>query len=361
MNTLISGFAETWESANRIIQKTIGVNKKFLLLLASLIVLQAQARVIYVRVGAPGDGSSWQQATGNLQHALRISQPGDEIWVAAGVYTPSSTNDRAASFVIPSGVKVLGGFAGRETALSQRDFSTQRSVLSGNIGLPNSDTDNSYSVITTRNVNEHTLVDGFEIVGGNANNPVHEVSAGNCGGGWFNDASNGISAPTISNCVFKFNKAFYGGAIYNYAGNGNCSGTRVLNCDFIQNDARVDGGGIYNQGASGRCNVLIQSCNFEGNQAYYGAGILNRADFGEANPTIENCAFSGNGSMVRGSAIYNHRSQSGSCNPVLKGCRFDDTNFEMVGDAIGGNSVLTNQEDAKKPKKPVVIRSTTGY
>lgn len=361
MNTLFPDLPKPGEKANRIIHKTIGVKKQLLLIFASVFVLQAHARVIYVRLGAPGDGSSWQQATGNLQNALRLAQPGDEVWVAAGVYTPSSSNDRTASFVIPSGVRVLGGFSGRETSSSQRDFSTQRSVLSGNIGQANSDADNSYSVVITRNVNEHTLVDGFEIVGGNANNPVKEIAPGNCGGGWFNDATNGFSAPTISNCVFKFNKAFYGGAIYNHAGNGNCSGTRVLNCDFIQNDARVDGGGIYNQGASGRCNVVIYSCNFEGNQAYYGAGILNRADFGEANPLIENCSFAGNGSMVRGSAIYNHRSQSGSCNPILKGCRFDDTNFEMVGDAIGGNSVLTNQEDAKKPKKPIVIRSTTGY
>lgn len=337
------------------------VKKRLLIFLCTLSSLYAQGRVIYVRSGGLGDGSSWQNALSNLQNALQHAHPGDEIWVAAGSYTPTTSNDRTISFVIPSGVKLIGGFKGNESSTLQRDFTANRTILSGDIGAPNSDTDNSFTVVITRNVNENTLIDGFEISGGNANNPTREINPTSCGGGWFNDATGGISSPTISNCFFKHNKAFYGGAIYNNAGNGNCSGTKILNCDFFHNDARVDGGGIYNQGASGLCNVLIQTCNFEGNQAYYGAGIINRADFGEASPTIENCTFTANGSMVRGSGIYNHREQSGICNPILKGCRFDDNNFEMVGDAIGGNSILTNQEDAKKTKKPIVIRSTTGY
>ncbi len=288
---------------------------------------------------------------------------GDEVWVASGTYVPSQ-NDRNASFVIPSGVKVLGGFSGKETSVSQRDFTVNRTILSGEIGLPGTIEDNSFTVVVVRNAAEGTLLDGFEISGGNASNPIREVTPSNCGGGLFNDATGGSSSVTISNCFFKANKALYGGGLYNNAGNGDCSGTKVLNCDFYKNDAKVDGGGVYNQGGSGVCNLLIKNCNFEDNQAYYGAGILNQAISGEASPTIENCTFLGNASVVRGSPVYNHREQNGTCNPVLRGCRFDN-NTGAVGTSnnVGGNSTgpTQQQEEVKKNKKPITMRPTTAY
>ncbi|MBV6426440.1 MAG: hypothetical protein KIPDCIKN_00952 [Haliscomenobacter sp.] len=328
----------------------------------TLMCWQAQARVLHVKAGGFGDGTSWEAALGDLQRALSLALPGDEIWVSSGIYLPTAGSDRFASFVIPSGVKLLGGFAGNETAAIQRDFTLNRTVLSGEIGSPNTDTDNSYTVVITRLATPDTHIDGFVITGGNANNPIREIDPTSCGGGWFNDARNGASSPTISNCAFRMNKAYFGGAIYNNGSHGDCSGTRIQNCDFFQNDARVDGGAIYNQGSNGLCNLTVQSCNFEENQAHYGAGILNRADYGTTSPFIENCTFTRNGSFVRASGIYNHREQSGICNPVVKGCRFDDNNYEMVGDAIGGNTIFTtNPEDVKKSKKPIVIRPTTAY
>ena len=323
--------------------------------------LHLQARVLFVRYGGTGDGSSWQSALGSLQSALSKARMGDEIWVASGTYTPSQ-NDRNASFVIPSGVKVLGGFSVKETSIAQRDFTVNRTILSGEIGSPGID-DNSFTVVVVRNAAEGTLLDGFEISGGNANNPLREVTPSNCGGGLFNDATGGSSSVTISNCFFKMNKALYGGGLYNNAGNGNCSGTKVLNCDFYKNDAKVDGGAVFNQGGSGVCNLMIQNCNFEDNQAYYGAGILNQAISGEASPTIENCTFFGNGSVVRGSPIYNHREQNGTCNPVLRGCRFDNNTGAIGTSNVGGNTTgpTQQQEEVKKNKKPIMMRPTTAY
>src|SRR5262245_26227658 len=96
----------------------------------------AHASVIYVRASASGanNGTSWADAYVNLQSALAAAQSGDEIWVAAGVYTPAAANGpRTDSFNMVSGVVVYGGFAGTETQLEQRDFVANVTTLSGDL------------------------------------------------------------------------------------------------------------------------------------------------------------------------------------------------------------------------------------
>src|SRR5690349_8828972 len=107
------------------------------------------AGVIYVRAGASGanSGSSWANAYTSLANALSAASSGDQIWVAAGTYTPTDGSDRTASFTLENGVAVYGGFAGTETLLSQRDWNTNITTLSGDIGTVGDASDNSFHVV----------------------------------------------------------------------------------------------------------------------------------------------------------------------------------------------------------------------
>lgn len=121
--------------------------------LASLFVLAlavpASAARYHVSSGATGSGTglSWPNAFTSLQEALSIAIPGDEIWVGAGQYKPTTGTNRAVSFVLRNGVNVYGGFAGTETEVAQRDIAGNPTVLNGDIGQVGSNTDNSYSVV----------------------------------------------------------------------------------------------------------------------------------------------------------------------------------------------------------------------
>jgi predicted outer membrane repeat protein len=130
-----------------------------------------QFLVRFVKQDARGtsDGSSWANAHTDLQSALAAASPDEEIWVASGSYKPTSTADRTISFTLKNGVAVYGGFAGTETLRDQRNYETNVTVLSGDIGLENDNSDNSYHVVVGSNTNASAILDGFTITAGNAN------------------------------------------------------------------------------------------------------------------------------------------------------------------------------------------------
>ena len=76
----------------------------------------------YVKTIPTGDasGSSWNNASGDLQLMINSSVPGDVVWVAGGTYKPkyradnmsdANANDRNNAFVLKPNVKIYGGFA----------------------------------------------------------------------------------------------------------------------------------------------------------------------------------------------------------------------------------------------------------
>ena len=105
--------------------------------------------VIYVDSSATsgGDETSWATAYNDLQDAISGANAADTIWMAAGTYKPTSTTNRDTSFVIPDSVAVYGGFSGSEGSLDERDWEINETILSGDIGVVDDSTDNSWHVV----------------------------------------------------------------------------------------------------------------------------------------------------------------------------------------------------------------------
>jgi hypothetical protein len=222
----------------------------------------------YVDKDADGKatGLSWTDAYTNVQDALAAAQSGAEIWVAGGVYYPDvgdgkSGNDRSANFIIPSGVKLYGGFAGGERSLNERDWRQHATILSGDIdqndrfdandvvtSSSNISGANSYHVVyldgVTKAITGTTRMDGFVITAGQANGAQFPNDSG--AGLFCNGFTNGECSPLLMNVTFSGNSAnVNGGAMFNDGRNGGKSSPMLTNAIFSGNSA-YSGGAIYN-------------------------------------------------------------------------------------------------------------------
>lgn len=269
-----------------------------ILIIALAINFQLSANnILFVKEGATGNGTSWETATGDLQSALQSATKGTQIWVAEGIYFPADCdqcNDRARGimFNVKDGVEMYGGFAGTEDRLVQRKWRQHPTTLSGNIGRADN-LDNSFSVIYTRNVSKATVVDGFLISDGNADGMAVERDFTRAGAGWYNDGENGVSNPTIRNCIFMYNQASEGGAIFNNGYQG-VAMPNIKNCTFIGNLAATSGGAIFNYTKNKKAVVVFTNCKFVSNEAKVGGGVfsMGRADL--VNNQLEFCTFLNN-------------------------------------------------------------------
>ncbi|MBQ7734875.1 MAG: C10 family peptidase [Bacteroidales bacterium] len=94
---------------------------------------EANNNIIYVTTTGAGsqDGSSWGNATANLQYAMDVAmgcEPPAMVWVANGTYTPGH------SLITQPKVAVYGSFEGNEPYpydLDQRDFSVHATIVDG--------------------------------------------------------------------------------------------------------------------------------------------------------------------------------------------------------------------------------------
>jgi len=196
----------------------------------------------FVNANATGlnNGKDWANAFTSLQSALNILAFSyvDEIWVSTGVYFPNPS-DRAVSFSInKNGAKIYGGFNGTETQLSDRNWITNPTILSGDLS-GNDDTtisftntlrnDNSYHIVTA-NAN-NIILDGFTLSDAHANGTA---AADKAGAAILKTAT--VSNLTIKNCIFKNNVSHNGGAgiFAEYTTTGSTS-LNIENSEFRNN------------------------------------------------------------------------------------------------------------------------------
>ncbi|GAB3702285.1 hypothetical protein GCM10027592_31550 [Spirosoma flavus] len=303
----------------------------------------------YVNAQATGanTGLDWANAFTDLQSALQVNSACAnnlrEIWVAGGVYKPTPTGDRTITFRMLSGVALYGGFVGNETTLSQRPSvnpnpgpggasQPSSSTLSGDIGQPGNNLDNSLVVVAGIDLAPTTVLDGFVIIGGRA-----EASAGPAGGGLTNVANSGNSSPILTNLFFINNySTSLGGAILNYSnGNGAASPT-ISNCRFEQNTAG-NGGAIANSSLNNR--LVITNSFFVGNSAtQWGGAIVNVSQGGNLSLVITNCAFLSN-SATQGAAIWQATALASVLNALITNCSFSGNRAGEGGALYNATSI----------------------
>lgn len=277
------------------------------LLPVSLIPINSDSHgIIYVTPEGCGDGSSWAQATSDLQSAIYKSQmDGLSIWVKEGTYT--GTPNEGYAFNIFGNCQIYGGFEGNEPFdynLSLRDFEAHPSILDGS---------QAYGVVSTEDTSCSAVIDGFTIQNGAAstggglavrsslrlkNCKICHNQAQSNGGGIALLPNNSVQI-VIEDCEFFENGARNGGAI-NDGGNAT-----FLRCTIHDNTALENGGGTYHPNNS-RLSQFIH-CRINNNSALLGGGIFSRSKAAFWSCLVNNnSAETGGGFYIKGeTSLYN--------------------------------------------------------
>jgi predicted outer membrane repeat protein len=317
------------------------IKKIFITLFITLAACKIYAQeIIYVKPNSNNNnnGKNWVQAYTSINDALSNSQVGSQIWVAKGIYLPTNSNDRDIAYEIKKGIKLYGGFEGSETSLSQRNITQNKTILSGDIGMKDDSTDNSYNIIRCNGCDSTNLIDGFYFKNGNADNQeplVDTYSNKKCGSAiYVNGNLIDNTLPTINNCKFQNNSAFqYGGAIFFHNKKNIEVKNSIKNCSFIQNNSR-SGGGIYIYNISKQISKnVIDSCYFESNTAVIGGGIYFYTENKNIFYSINNSMFKENSSKLEGGAIYFENYLSDKCDININNSQFE-ANFSHNGSSI---------------------------
>ncbi len=359
--------------------------------------------IIYVDGQANGsvqDGSSWCTAYRSLQEAISsvLAIEPTQFRLADGVYKPgptASADPREATFAIPGGFSIMGGFAGCGASdADQRDPKVHQTILSGDLngdddpsgqecggtnccdshhgqGCSNAECtslvvaefslcqydwdqrctslarrvccqllnsqnqcENSYHVITNAPLNppSPTILNGLTIEGGFANDyPDHHL-----GGGLF------TSLPiVIENCEFTKNYADSGGAIHT------TGALTISDSVFWRNHADL-GGALYTFGSS---DVSISNSVFQENRVGFRSGAIENLGAKlhiEFSTFVENSAFVFAGAILGKATIKDCDFERNRCNDrggalFLDHATVDRSRF-TGNDAVWGGALATGDD-----------------
>lgn len=320
--------------------------------------------------GGANDGSSWANAYTTLGAALTGATSGDQVWVADGTYIPVP-GDATAAFEVPDGVTLYGGFAGGETALTQRDPDLNVALLSGDVDGDDLVVGSSWTqiggnaghVLDTSGASG-VLIDGFTMSYGSIG--PQGTLAGNplmFGGGVYNIGGSLV----LRDCTFRHNRAAFasGGAVFSADGD-----LTVDDCLFEFNSAgqSSNGGALATDGAGA---VLVQDSLFRENLVTHftsspaGGGMAHR---GSVPATVLRCRFIDNVSHT--GSQQSGTSTGGGLHVFLGGAEIVDCEFRGNTANYGGgldirgpttvvNCLIVDNTAVTHPNDP--IGGTGGY
>ena len=343
--------------------------------------IESQATIRYVRPASygSGNGSSWMDASNDLQRMINLSAAGDSIFVAQGTYIPRYTADgynaatntypytdggRDNSFVLKADMKIFGGFPNNGTATwAQRNWNAYPSILSGDRGIVNDMSDNCCHVVISEGEIGDACLDGFTITKGNADSGsyylgifVNEFMVERIYGGGIIHEGGILSSSSLKliNLIIDSNRAMLGSGIYNNY--FNLSSSLILTNVIMNGNYTISQqttGQIHNTHSSSiLTNVIIIGnnianesaiCNFYSSSVltnvlivktqYYGStstcGIWNS----NSSLTLTNVTISDNSI-----GIYNYASSLVIRNSIIWGNR-----FRYIDTTINAN--IINNED----------------
>ena len=336
---------------------------------------------IYVDASATSGnntGTSWDNAYVTLINALasNVLLPDNEIWVAAGTYTPAMSDRNEPFYLNQNNLKLLGGFNGTEIRSDQRDHIANPTILSGDLNGNDSGVldfasatrnDNSYTVLALNS--DDVVVDGFTISGGFANGGSGTNTLSRFGAGIFNQRSGGTT--TINNCIIRDNMANDAAAgYYHRVSSPTITNINIYNTIFENNiSLGATGMYIYTEGTS-LASINVENCLFDGNiskddtststtrQGFSGSSFWLRALSSDSYliPSINNNTFVNNldqGTLTtsdnQSTIVFTHNSFSNSLYARIVNTIFfnnKNANGDIASAISGGTSIFDQNNNA---------------
>ncbi len=317
--------------------------------------------IVYVTPGGSGDGSSWINATGNLQGAINASSV-TKVFVAIGNYSLSS------SIILKNNVAIYGGFdpgngiSDLDDARILPSLSVEGSALDGQNAIKV--IDNTYTagspLTNTAIFDGFTVKNGYTLGGSGAgiynyyaspilrNLVIKNNETGVGGGGIYNST---FSAAIISNSIIYNNTAEYGGGVRNNKSDAVLTNVIIKNNIAKMSAAGSGGGGIFNENSNIiLTNVIItdNSTNFQGggirnlsgNPIFTNVSLVNNTAVNSATTTAMNIAGGLpviNNSVVFGTSVGNYTPQFS----LIEG-NTDFTNGNLDASGITDADIFTN-------------------